>query len=325
MKKSTIVQLVIIGLILVIIGIAAYRLIRWNNGAYNHEDTVEQIDPSEFDVEVLDMIIPMESSRFEGHEDDGELTILCIGNNPFTDDRSSKGLANLIGEKTNGKVIDIAFPHSSTCYHNVPISPSYPWDHYNLPSIGVTLLSGEFKPMESAYNYVAEEEKEIYRESIDAIKNLDMNKVDILVIMYDSTDYNLGMPCDNEEVPTDLAAFTGGLRYFLDTVNENWPFIRTFVMTPTYAEYLDEDGKLYSGTTKDIGNGSLPYYVQKEIDATIGCGCSLIDNYYGTINEGNYKEYMVDHMHYNDAGRELLADRIAYVINNNMITVKSPD
>lgn len=110
MKKSTIVQLVIIGLILVIIGIAAYRLIRWNNGAYNHEDTVEQIDPSEFDVEVLDMIIPMESSRFEGHEDDGELTILCIGNNPFTDDRSSKGLANLIGEKPMVKLLILYFP-----------------------------------------------------------------------------------------------------------------------------------------------------------------------------------------------------------------------
>lgn len=323
MKKSTIVQLVLIGLIVIIIGIAAYRLIRWNQGAYNKEDSIEQIDPSEFDVEVLDMIIPMESNRFDGHEDDGELTILCIGNNPFTDDRSSKGLANLIGEKTGATVIDIAFPDSSTCYHNVPINPNFPWDNYNLPSIGATLLSKEYTPMESAFNYV--EDKETYRASIDAIESLDMNKVDIIVIMYDSTDYNSGMPCDNEAVPNDLAAFTGGLRYFLDTVNENWPFIRTFVMTPTYAQYMDEDGKLYSGTTKDIGNGTLPYYVQKEIDATIGCGCSLVDNYYGTINEGNYTEYMSDYKHYNDAGRELLADRIAYIINNKLSTVKSPD
>ena len=64
--------------------------------------------------------------------------------------------------------------------------------------------------------------------------------------------------------------------------------------------------------------------VQKEIDATIDCGCSVVDNYYGTINEGNYKEYMIDHKHYNDKGREILADRIAYIINNKLSTVQSP-
>ena len=322
MKKSTIVHIVILSLIGIIIIIAAYRLIRWNSGAYNRDKDVAQVDPSEFDVEVLDMIIPMESKRFEGHEDDGELNILCIGNNPFSDERSDKGLANLIGKKTGATVYDAAFPDSSTCYHNVPINPGFPWDHYNLPSIGAALVSNNFIPMESAYEYM--EDKEKYRSAIDTLESIDMNKIDIIVIMYDSTDYNAGTPCDNPDVPTDLAAFTGGLRYFLQTVEETWPWIRTFVMTPTYAQFMDENGKLYSGTIKDIGNGALPYYVQKEIDATIDCGCSVVDNYYGTINEGNYAEYMVDHKHYNDKGREILADRIAYIINNKLSTVQSP-
>lgn len=319
MKKSSIVHIVFLVLIVLVIGIAAFRLIRWNQGAYNREDNVAQIDPSEFDVEVLDMIIPMESSRLEGHEDDGVLTILCVGNNPFTDDRTSTGLANLIAEKCNATVYDVAFPDSSACYRNVPLSYSFPWDHYNLPSIGATLLSGEFTPMESAFEFV--EDKETYRTSIDTLKSVDMSKVDIIIVMYDSTDYNVGSPCENEEVLTDLAAFTGGIRYFLQTVNENWPYIRTIVMTPTYALYKDADGNLFSGTTKDIGNGPLPHYVQKEIDAVIDCGCSVIDNYYGTINEGNYEDYMVDYMHYNAAGRELLANRVAFVINNKMSVV----
>ena len=164
MKKSTIVHIVILSLIAIIVIIAVYRLARWNSGAYNRDKDVAQVDPSEFDVEVLDMIIPMESSRFEGHEDDGELNILCIGNNPFSDDRSDKGLANLIGEKTNATVYDAAFPDSSTCYHNVPINPGFPWDHYNLPSIGAALVSNNFIPMESAYEYM--EDKEKYRSAI---------------------------------------------------------------------------------------------------------------------------------------------------------------
>ena len=53
------------------------------------------------------------------------------------------------------------------------------------------------------------------------------------------------------------------------------------------------------------------------------CGVSFVDNYYGTINEDNYQEYMKDHMRYNEAGREKLAERIADIINNKMGTVSS--
>ncbi|MCF0150835.1 MAG: hypothetical protein HUJ80_05455, partial [Firmicutes bacterium] len=46
----------------------------WNKGATaTADDLVEQVDPSEFDVETLDMIIPMDSSRLEGREDREQL------------------------------------------------------------------------------------------------------------------------------------------------------------------------------------------------------------------------------------------------------------
>ena len=68
-----------------------------------------------------------------------------------------------------------------------------------------------------------------------------------------------------------------------------------------------------------IGKGHLV----KEVDAVMDCGVSIIDNYYGTINEDNYQDYMKDHMRYNEAGRELLAARVADIINNHMGTVTS--
>lgn len=322
MKKTTIVHLIIIGLIVVIAGVSAYKLYAWNKGSgTDREASIEQVDPSTFDVEVLDMIIPMDSSRMAGHEDDGELQILCLGNNPFTDDRSENGLANLIAKKTGATVYDAAFPDSSTAYRNYPISPNFPWDHYNLPSIANVLLAGDFKTINSASQYV--EDLSLYTPGIEALEAVDMNKLDAIVLMYDSTDYNVGTPCFNEAVPDDVTAFTGGLTFFLNIVNQYWPHIRVFVMTPTFAQYKDQDGKLYSGSIKDIGNGSLPFYVQNEIDATVSCGYSVIDNFYGTINESNYQEYLSDHMHLNDAGREKVADRIADIINNKMSTVNS--
>lgn len=322
MKKTTIVHICLWVAIAAVIGIAVIMLVRWNKGTdSNREADIEQVDPSEFDIETLDMIIPMDSARMNGHDEDGELNILCLGNNPFTDDRSETGLASLIAQKTGATVYDAAFPDSSMAFHNYPIVDSFPWDHYNLPSLTNLLLAQNFITLDSALNYV--EDKSLYEPGIEAIKSVDMNKIDVVVIMYDSTDYNLGMPCVNEQVKDDVTSFAGGLTFFLEVVNQYWPHIRVFVMTPTYAQYMDEDGKLYSGTTKDIGNGALPYYVQNEINATVGEGYSVIDNYYGTINEENYSEYMIDHMHYNNAGREKLADRIADVINNKMTTVNS--
>ena len=72
-----------------------------------------------------------------------------------------------------------------------------------------------------------------------------------------------------------------------------------------------------------MGNGTLNHYLVKESDVAMDCGVSFIDNYFGTINEDNYQEYMTDHLHYNNAGREKLAERIADIINNRMGTVTS--
>ena len=311
-------HLVLIAIIVLIAGISVFRLVRWNQGT-TLEDDIE-VDPSEFDVEKMDMIIPMDSSRLEGREDDGVTTILCLGNNPFSDDRSETGLAAKIAEKTDAVVYDCAFPNSSAACKYPVYNPEYTRDHFNFYYVVECFRNNEF----TAINSIAGDEPDPrYQEAVDVMKTVDMDKVDIIIVMYDSTDYNNGTPSDNPDNPYDVTAFTGGLRTTLNNIQSTWPYIRIFVMSPSYAQYMDEDGNLYNGTTKDLGNGTLTHYVVKEIDATMDCGVSIIDNYYGTINEDNFEEYMEDHMHYNEKGREKLADRIAEIINTRMGTVSA--
>lgn len=312
-------HIILISAIVLIAAVSVYRLVKWNQGT-RIEDDDTQVDASEFDVEALDMIIPMDSSRLEGREDDGVTTILCLGNNPFSDDRSENGLAAKIAEKTNAAVYDCSFPDSSAACKYPVYNPEYTRDHFNLYYVVECFRNNEF----TAINSIANDEPDPrYAESVEVMKTVDMDKVDIIIIMYDSTDYNNGTPSDNPDNPYDVTAFTGGLRTTLDNIQSTWPYIRIFVMSPTYAQYRDEDGNLYNGTTKDLGNGTLNHYLVKEVDACMDCGVSIIDNYYGTINEDNFEEYMTDHMHYNDKGREKLADRIADIINNRMGTVSS--
>lgn len=312
-------HLVLIASILLIAGIAAFRLYKWNQGTPLDTDTSD-IDTSQFDIEALDMIIPMDSSLLAGREDDGVTTILCLGNNPFTDDRSENGLAAQIASKTDSVVYDCAFPDSSAACKYPVYNPEYTRDHFNLYYVTECFRNNEFTAIASI---AGDEPDPIYQETVDVMKTVDMDKVDIIIIMYDSTDYNVGTPSDNPGNPNDVTAFTGGLRTTINNIKATWPYIRIFVMSPTYAQYMDEEGELHNGTTTDLGNGTLNHYLVKQSDAAMDCGVSFIDNYFGTINEDNYKKYMTDHMHYNDAGREKLADRIAEIINNRMGTVNS--
>lgn len=311
-------HLVLIAAILIIAVTSVYRLAKWNQGTLLEDNT--DIDTSQFDIEALDMIIPMDASLLEGREDDGETTILCFGNNPFSDDRGDTGLAAQIASKTGATVYDCAFPDSSLACRYPVYNPEYTKDHFNFYYVVECFRNNEFTAISSTASYEADPR---YAEGVEVMKTVDMDKVDIIVIMYDSTDYNIGTPSDNPDNPYDVTTFTGGLRTTVANIKSTWPYIRIFVMSPTYAQAIDEEGNLSNGTTTDWGNGTLTHYLVKEVDAAMDCGVSIIDNYYGTINEDNYKEYMKDHMRYNEAGREKLAERIADVINNKMTTVVS--
>ncbi|NBJ92265.1 hypothetical protein D5281_06570 [bacterium 1xD42-62] len=321
-KKSNLhinMHILLVSAIVLIAIISVYRLNKWNKGSALDDDTPD-VDPSQFDVETLDMIIPMDSSLLEGRQDDGVTTILCLGNNPFTDDHGDTSLASQIAQKTNAVVYDCAFPDSSVACKYPVYNPEYTRDHFNFYYVVECLRNNEFTAIASIAN---DEPDPRYADTVEIMKTVDMDKVDIIVIMYDSTDYNMGTVADNPNNPYDVTAYTGGLRTTISNIKNTWPHIRILVMSHTYAQYMDDNGELYNGTLKDIGNGTLHHYLLMEAEAAMDCGVSFIDNYFGTINEDNYEEYMSNYMHYNDAGREKLAERVADIINNHMGIVSS--
>ena len=64
--KNVWIHIVFIALIVIIAGVSAFRLYRWNKGTRNPEADIEQVDPSEFDTETMDMILPMDGSLRKG-------------------------------------------------------------------------------------------------------------------------------------------------------------------------------------------------------------------------------------------------------------------
>lgn len=307
MERSDYIHLALLAVILLMFLIAAIRLIIWNIGEDSGYDP--NADTSEFDTEPQDYIQPMDASLLEGHEDDGVTTIVTLGNAPFSDERGSTGLAEKIAQKCDATVYNCAFPDSYLSMKYEEYTDSYPQDALSLYLVTASFCGGDFTLMEHAAGLV--EDTEGTQEALDTLKSLDFSTVDMIVIMYDLSDYMDDRPVMDENNDINLITWNGALNASIDLIQQTYPHIRIVVLSPSYGQYTDENGNLINADTEDLGNGTLPDYVLHEIDVAMANGVSILDNYYGSVTENQAAECLTDGYHLNEAGRERIAQRFA--------------
>ncbi len=303
------IHLVLLAAIVLIAGFSAYRLYIWNKGVPSDYDPNYQT--TDFDTEAMDNIIPLAPDKLEGHEDDGVTTILCLGDDPFSLDRGDNGLSELIAAKTGATVYNGSFTGTTMAAQLDEYNDGYIMDAFSFSYVAKSLASGDFELMKTAANYSYDE---AFPENTAMLASLDMNTIDLICIMYDASDYINKRPCDDPNDPYSIITYTGALRAGVTAIQEAYPHIRIVVMSHTFCHNINEEGNFENADRIDLGHGTISHYLQKELDASSECGISFIDNFYGAINEDNYLDYMTDYIHFNDAGRNLLADRFVQCI-----------
>lgn len=297
-------HIVILSVIAIIFAVVVFRLYVWNKGVPSDYDPNNVTD--EFDIEPLDLIFPLAQNARDGHEDDGVTTILCLGNDPFAQYRDEKnGLAQLIASKTGATVYNGSFAGSCITPANASYDENDWIDAFSMPYLSNAICNGDFSNIKTVAQ--RHNENPDFLSTIEMLENLDMNTVDIICIMYDGSDYINKRGSDDPNNPYSIVAYSGALNHALSSIKESYPFIRIVVMSHTFC--LTPDGE--NGDKVNFGNGTISHYLIKEIDVAEFNGVSIIDNFYGSINEDNYKDYMTDYIHLNDKGRELLAQRFA--------------
>ncbi len=298
-------HIIFLSLIVITVAVIAFKLYKWNRGVPSDYDPNVQTD--EFDVEALDSIIPLAPDKLEGHEDDGVTTILCLGNDPFSLNREDEhGLANQIAAKTGATVYNGSFTGTTISAAYQSYNDGFWMDALSLSYLAEGLCTGDFERILAAAYCSYDPD---FVPTVEMLQNLDMNSVDVICIMYDGIDYIQKRPSDDPNNPTSIVAYTGALRTAIEAFQEAYPFIRIVVMSHTFCHSINEEGNFQNGDRADLGHGTLSHYLQKELDVTSDCGVSCIDNFYGSINEDNYQDYMTDYIHFNAAGQELLAQR----------------
>ena len=303
------IHMILLAAIVLIAGFSAYRLYQWNKGVPSDYDPDYQT--TAFDTEAMDNIIPLAPDKLEGHEDDGVTTILCLGDDPFSLERGEGGLSEQIAAKTGASVYNGSFTGTTIAAQFEDYNDGYILDAFSFSYIAQSLVSGNFDLMKTAASYSYDES---FPENTAMLESLDMNTVDLLCIMYDASDYINKRPCDDPNDPYAIITYTGALRAGITAIQEAYPHIRIVVMSHTFCHNINEDGNFENGDRVDLGHGTLSHYLQKELDAASECGVSFIDNFYGSVNEDNYLDYMTDYIHFNDAGRELVASRFVQCI-----------
>ncbi len=307
--KQINLHIILLCAIALTVAFSAYRLYKWNKGVPSDYDPNQQTDA--FDVEAMDNIIPLAPDKLEGREDDGITTILCLGDDPFSMNQGEGGLAEQIAKKTGATVHNGSFTGTTIAAQFASYNDGYILDAFSFSYVADSLASGNFDLMKTAATYSYDE---TFPRTVEMLSSLDMNSVDLICIMYDGSDYINKRPCDDPNDPYSIVTYTGALRAGVTAIQEAYPHIRIVVMSHTFCHTINEEGNFENGDRVDLGNGTLSHYLQKELDASSDCGVSLIDNFYGSINEDNYLDYMTDYIHFNDAGRELLADRFVQCI-----------
>ena len=296
------IHLILLAVIVLIIIFCAVKLYIWNKGVPSDYDPNRQT--TDFDTEAMDYIIPLAPDKLEGREDDGVTTILCLGDDPFSLDQGSGGLAEQIAAKTGATVYNGSFTGTTMAVQFEDYNDGYILDAFAFVNVAKSLASGNFDLLSTAASYSFDQ---AFPQTVSTLESIDMNSLDMICIMYDGSDYINRRPCEDPNHPDNPQTYTGALRSGIQAIQEAWPHIRIVVMSHTFCHNVNEEGNFENGDRVDLGNGTLSHYLQKELDTTSELGVSFIDNFYGSINEDNYLDYMTDYIHFNDAGRELLA------------------
>lgn len=315
MKKKFNIHYAFWAAVLIIVVIAAVKLAIWNKGI--QDDTDVTIDHPEYDIESMDYILPLNPKLLADREDDGITTVVCLGNAPFADKWNEKdNLAKLIEQELgeNAKVYNCSVTDSYMTAMKPNLSYGHTYDVFSFYWLTTVIAVDNDEIVKAALDALPDASEEL-KESMNTLMGIDFEKVDVIAVMYDGSDYLAGRNGINVDNPTDIQTFTGALKAGIELIQEFYPHIRIMVMSPTYAYALGENGEYESSDIVDYGRGTLATYAIFESDVCYESSVSYIDNLYASVNADNAPEYLEDYIHLNEKGRRLLARRFVECLN----------
>ncbi len=321
MKKKHIPIILIVIPALVIVALITFAILRVRAWIYTIQPPAEvyseKID-AEFGEGSYDVILPlMDENGFAVKQDVKK--ILVFGNDPFANiPDSGSSMAAMLARKTGADVINCAVSGSYMCQSEAGNVLSDPMDVFTPYYMSVLTLFPEEvgETFDSAQQMLGSDLPPEFPAIRKALSELDLSTVDLIVFMYDLTDFYMDHPLSVGEIEAKEDTTSGNLRLAVNLFEKFLPDTRIICMSPYYNAFTDKNGDPESAELHQTSEGHTPSDFALSVGGAvqIHSTASFIDNYFGSINEDNYEDYLTDGIHLNEAGKELLTDRLVYAI-----------
>lgn len=318
-KKGRVIHILFLCALIVIMIVAVAAFLKWNKGVAPQVDP--NFDASLYDYESQDFIMEVGPSLLEGRVDDGVTTVLFLGDDYFSDGRGKDSIPDLMKSYLpDSKMINASFAGSTMTTQDTVYDYDTCQDAFTPYWIINAMVLRDYTIMnlslDTEYLTIQDEN---YRSTYEEITQVDLNDVDVIVMMYGMNDYLENRMVTNVADLTDIRAYSGAFQATVNKIQENYPHIRIIFSSPTISFIENEKGELVN---TNIYQNDYAFQVgyNNAINATIinNMYVSYVDNYYGSeITHENYSEYLSDNWHLNPKGREVIAKKLASVIDGS--------
>ena len=307
-KSSWKPQAIAGALILLIIVIMVVKLIIWDRSG-NIE--LEEVEAGTFDYESLDIVFNVDQAILDDHGTDDVNDILILGNASAVMAPGGESIIDMISKIDNTRVTSFCYYYSqvadaTNAFGNNDVSF---WQCANLYDIVKALCSKDYTLQKTALDNGEVIDEEFYNKLIST----DLDKIDTLIIFYDSIDYRQASVLYDPNDKYNTATYEGALRASITSIQSSAPHIKIIVASPFLHGVVDNEDYV-PATMINYGNGNLSEYVMREYNIAMECCVSYCDNFFGLVTEQNMLDYC-------DTGTIFyLTDKGTKLIGDHMVT-----
>lgn len=251
--------------------------------------------------------------RADGIEEQ-QVKIVAFGDSVFGEIRDETAVPAMVQELLGEPVYNAAL--GGTCVSRLESDRRMDYAKNSMSLAGLTKAAwaGDFRVQSSLR--MRESNTEYFRGTLEGLGMVDFSRVETVLIQQGLNDYHGGVPIENPEDPYDEYTFLGALRSSVRALRKANPEVRIVLVTPTYT------WDIVTGQTceeKNQGGGVLEDYVEAEIRVVKELEIEVIDVYHDFFPHEKWEDkdlYTRDGLHPNEAGRRMLAEKIAEFLQN---------
>lgn len=240
--------------------------------------------------------------------------IILMGDSIFATTRGEGSVADILAAKMGVTVCDESLGGTGLCYADTDARLDKADDAYCMASITQALMTGDFRYQDSSYpQYGA---TWYFKQRIYELERMDFSGKKVLIIEHLLNDYQVGVPVNCGTDKYNEYTYEGALRSVITQFQEEYPELRIILVAPTKSWYGENNDE--PSDEKDFGGGVVTDYIECQKNIAEETGVEWISMYdlYDDA-PGERSEYMIDGIHPNEAGNELIAEYLYEYLNTS--------